>query len=638
MNDDSDVSEYVDDSDRQPIGRKAKPKDVKSGKTHSRHVSIKRETSRALSAEREIPDGNVKAAPPKVKREIIRSYRDLLNANIAAVLEPAKTFESDALPPSQIGTSFWTTDEKHRLFAAIQSHGPGDLLAHATAVGTKAEPEIKAYILLLQEGVRELDAKATQQFGHAEFAAAVETKPDLMEAEELLATVIGDRARAAEEAKEKQRWGEGSWLIDEDAAAAIEERYGGLDARTTNTSDVEEDQHEATHSASKEETSNSRPPLSTELLKAATLLQLSRSLFMNSIDPEMNWQTLSKEGESEQRPSIRRTAFDDFYNLVVSLTRRLMQASLFQAMSRLRATSDPRLLPHVNGFDVAAARDTMGLRAQRPEYWVDAAKRCNVEVYSDSKKLKAQEGRQGTKNGVKLTQDELRAELGAVLSDATAPTGNISDIEEDTESLDSDAYTLASSSGSSEGDSSGAEVTLDARGRTLTYRRRPLSPASFNRAETKYLERIDRHNAQAFDDEYRHILDLPATVHKHTNKPVFPYKQVDVEARPADWRAVVHYEAPWEQPQGMPQKRDFDAIEMEMESVRGRKRQRLRARVSDVDVSDQANGSPDDATELVEEDEGDVSTTPEESGSDGESENEGHHNREGESRSASEAE
>lgn len=587
MNDDSDVSEYVDDSDRKPVSRNTKPKAAKTGKSRSRNANVKREALRGSSIEQENqPDQNGSSnATRKIKSDTLRAYRDLLNSNIAEVLEPADSSSLDSLPPSQVGTSFWTANEKHRLFAAIQSHGPGELSALAVAVGTKAEPEIKAYILLLQEGVRELDTKATQQFGPADVPAAIETKLELLEAEETLAAALEERARAVEETREKQVWGEESWLIDEDAAAAIEERYGEPDARTSRAIDAEQDRREATRSTSDERQSDSSSPSSVELLKAATFLQLSRSLFMNSTNPEMNWRTFSQDEESDHRLSIRRTAFDDFHNLAVSLTRRLMQASIFQALSRLRASSDTRLLPHVNGFDVAAARETMGLKTQRPDYWADAVKRCGVEVYSESKKWRTQEGRQGTKNGVKLTDAELRAELGALLPDSAAPMNEVSDTEEDAESSDSDAYTVASSSGDSDGELSDAEVVTDARGRILKDRRRALSPASFHRAETRYFERVDRYNMADLDNDYRDILGLPATANKYTNKPGFPYKQADMELRPADWRAAVHYEAPWEQPHGMPQKRDFDI--MEMDGARRRKRRRLTVETDNAPETDQ---------------------------------------------------
>jgi RNA polymerase I-specific transcription initiation factor RRN5 len=636
MNNDSDVSEYVDESDRQPVGRNARPRATKSGKVSSKNADIKQEASRGSSAERENRDGAVNATPQKVKSDILRSYRDLLNSNIAEVLDPAGNSGTDALPPSQIGTSFWTSNEKHRLFSAIQSHGPGNLQALAMTVGTKAEPEIKAYILLLQEGVRELDAKSTQQFGPADVSIAVETEPDLLEAEELLATAIEERARAVEEAREKQQWGEESWLIDNDVAASLEDRYGSSNAENTKNGDVEDSRHEDSRTTTDDEQSDNGSLSSTELLNATTMLQLSRSLFMNSIHPEMNWQTISREVESEQRPSIRRTAFDDFHNLVVSLTRRLIQASLFQALCRLRASSDTRLLPHVNGFDVAAARETMGLKTQRPEYWIDAMKRCGIEVYSDSKKWRTQEGRQGTKNGFKLTEDELRAELGAVLPGTTALAEDFSGVEDDLESSDSDAYTVVSSSENSDDEFSEAKITTDARGRTLTDRRRPLSPGSFNRAETNYLERIDRYNAKEHDDEYRHILGLPATVHNYTSKPGFPYKQAEVESRPADWRAVVQYEAPWEQPQGMPQKRDFDA--MQVEGARRRKRRRLRTETTSEMASEQEHETLRDTNQTDEGEAESGSASPEEPGSGEEDEQEGDATLEEEASSGSEAE
>jgi RNA polymerase I-specific transcription initiation factor RRN5 len=570
MNDDSDESEYVDDTEHKSVHRKTRDQAKEPSRRISKNARVRREVSQDSTLEHQPSSRGTKTtATQKPKPDALRSYRDLLNANIAEALAPSEDVGSDALQPSQFGISFWTTKEKHKLLTALQSHGPGDLSALSEAIGTKAEPEIKAYILLLQEGVRELDAKATQQFGPADVPAAIETSSDLLEAEEILAAIVEGRAKVVEEAGEKQRWGEKSWLINEDAAAAIDERYGRLNEGNTKGDGAGENQAEA-------DRTDSGSLSSDQLLKASTFLQLSRSLFMNTKIPELNWHTISEEDETNSRPAIRRTAFDDFYNLVVSLTRRLMQASLFQAMSRLRASSDPRLLPHVNGFDVIAARETMGFKTQRPEYWAAAVKRCGVEVYSDSKKWKAQEGRQGTRNGIKLSDDELRAELGVMLPHEAEHVANNLDAEEDdlgAESSDSDAYTVASSSEHSDDELSDAELAVDARGRILTDRRRPLSPSSFCRAEKRYLERVDRHKAEDSDIEYREILGLPAAAYKRTSKPGFPYKQTDNEPRPKDWRSIVHYEALWEQPQGMPRQRDFDA--MDLEGARRRKRRRL---------------------------------------------------------------
>jgi RNA polymerase I-specific transcription initiation factor RRN5 len=583
MNDDSDESEHVEDSERPSAGRQTRTIATKFSGKRSKNAHVIRTTppNSIAALKNQSNSENIKTtAPQKIKSDTLRSYRDLLNSTISEVLGPNEDTGSDAFTPSQIGVSVWTSKEKHRLLAAVQSRGSGDLSALATAIGTKSEPEVRAYILLLQEGVRELDAKATQQFGLADVPAAVEIGAELLEVEEALAAVVEGRTRAVEEVKEEQRWGEEAWLIDEDVAAAFDERYGDSDGEVTKDRENEDDEAEAVRITSGDGKPDQHPLSSDELLKASTFLQLSRTLFMNSANPEMNWHSISEADKSASEPSIRRTAFNDFHNLVISLTRRLMQASIFQATSRLRASSNPRLLLHVHGFDVAAARETLGLKTQSPEYWAATVKRCGTEVYSDSKKWRGQEGRQGTKNGVKLSEEEIKAELGVLIPDAAAHVPDIEDDFLDTEDFDSDAHTIASSSGPSDDDLSHAEVTVDARGRMLTDRRRPLSPASFARAETKYLDRVDRYNARDLENKYRDVLGLPVTEHKHGGKPGFPYKQADIEPRPKDWTAALRYEAPWEQPQGMPRRRDFDA--MEMEGTRRRKRRRLNAGGSNI--------------------------------------------------------
>lgn len=268
MNGDSDESEYVDDSDHKSAGRKSKAQTSKAKRGRSTNAAIKQETSRGSSVapdDQPASKGTKDAAAQKVKSDTLRFYRDLLNSNIAEVLQPSEILGSNSLTPSQIGVSFWTFKEKHRLFAAIQSHGPGDLQTIAAAIGTKAEPEIKAYILLLQDGVRELDTRATTQFGPADVDAAIETGPELLEAEEALATIVEERARAVEENGEKQRWGEESWLIDEDVAAAIDGRYGSSDDRA-----------DEPRANSDDEQPDNGSPSSDELLKPSTSTRFVR--------------------------------------------------------------------------------------------------------------------------------------------------------------------------------------------------------------------------------------------------------------------------------------------------------------------------------------------------------------------------
>jgi RNA polymerase I-specific transcription initiation factor RRN5 len=455
MNDGSDESEYVDDNASGSDNRNARGTTAKAKKNGKKNPGVKPEVPRESSAI--IEDYAENSLPghhgSTTTKSVLRSYRDHLNSTILAIAgrgEKADANHDDRLEPSQIGASFWTTQEKHKFFAALQSRGPGDLLGLATAVGTKSEPEIKAYILLLQQGARELQARSRLELASADLPAAAEIGAECLQAEEAAAGALEVKARAVEEEREKVRWSEEHWLVDEDVAAALDEQYEDAveqDDAADHVDSVEDDANPDPTARTSDEPDNT-PPTALGLLKASTLLQLSRSVFMNSQDSSSNWHTLAEDDPTRLGPSIRRTALEDFRNLVVSLTRRLMQVSIFQALSRLRATSNLRVQPNVHAFDVVAARETMGLKIGGPEYWARAVKRCGVEVYADAKKYRVEVGRKGTKVGYKLSEEELRARLGIPIlgsqKHANDTSGTIEEEDDDDDILDepdSDAYT-----------------------------------------------------------------------------------------------------------------------------------------------------------------------------------------------------
>jgi RNA polymerase I-specific transcription initiation factor RRN5 len=449
----------------------------------------------------------------------------------------------------------------------------------------------------------------------------VEIGVECLQAEEAAAGALEAKARAVEEENEKVRWNEEHWLLDEDVAAALDAQYE--DAVEDHDAAEHDDPVEGNANADPADHTNGKtdntPPTSLELLKASALLQLSRSVFMNSKDLASNWHTLTEnDPEGRLSPSIRRTALEDFHNLVVSLTRRLMQVSIFQALSRLRASSDPRVQPNVHVFDVVAARETMGLKTGGPEYWASAVKRCGVEVYADAKKYRAEGGRKGTKVGYKLSDDELRVQLGIQILETSKHANDTSntteDDDDDLEDLESDAYTDTGSSEHSVPDNEDnlSEYEEESRpprnhrrtgskNRLLTSRKRPLSPASFARAETRHLEALDRHQSTAGENELRSILELDLLPETGIQKPDFPFKQAEVETRSEDWRDKVQYEAPWEQASGVPKKRAFEL--MELEGARGRKRRRVTGSKAADEVDSDAVVDSESAEETGEEEE-----------------------------------
>ncbi|KAM0712233.1 hypothetical protein Q7P37_011327 [Cladosporium fusiforme] len=577
MNGDTDGSEYVDDDEHvlsEPDGRR---RPTKAKNSSARHARVKSEPSREASAtpEQSAKEARVKSNDiAKPETTALRAYRDLLNSEIADVVEPVIA-NSETLPPSQIGASCWTSHEKHKFFTALASHGSGNLPVLSGAIGTKSNFEVKAYILLLQEGVRELDVagKRIKRFDLADAPAAAEITERCLDTEELVVAELDKRVTEQEEAREKERWGEESWLITEDADEAIEAESEDEGEKAVKSDDPEDRQPADAGIPS--------TPSSDQLLDPSAFLQLSQTIFMNSKDPEMNWRTVAEEDGTHPSPSMRRTAFDDFYNLTVSLTRRLVQASIFQALSRLRASSDPRVVTAVNRHDAEAAREIAGPKMEGRKYWADAVRRCGVEVYDNSKRFRADVERKGTKFGYRLTRHELETALGVQTPKSVDHTPAAVDSDEDdvsADEYDSDAYTIASSSDATSSDEADTETNEEtvSRGRKSTpseNRKRPLSPTSYDRAERRYLETLDGINSTNEENNLRSILGMEELRKARSSKPTFHYKRSTAETRTPDWRETVQYEAPWEQPQGYPKMGDFER--MQAEGARRRKRRRL---------------------------------------------------------------
>lgn len=100
---------------------------------------------------------------------------------------------------------------------------------------------------------------------------------------------------------------------------------------------------------------------------------------------EANWQEWSAEP-----PSIRRTALSDIHTLVVSLTRRIVQTTLFMAMSRIRCT-DSKVFgtkPLVRPVDVEAAVNCLGLPGGWKEYWLKLPRKLGLRVYNRKEDIK----------------------------------------------------------------------------------------------------------------------------------------------------------------------------------------------------------------------------------------------------------
>ncbi|KAB8266055.1 hypothetical protein BDV32DRAFT_114975 [Aspergillus pseudonomiae] len=168
------------------------------------------------------------------------------------------------------------------------------------------------------------------------------------------------------------------WIIDRDKAELVEE-LGSQDQKFSPGSSVYH---------------------TTSLLNIPRWIRLSERLFMNfgGARLEDNWVNIAYAGES---PAITADALADFYTLTVSVTRRLIQSTLFFAMSRLRNMRETgnSKAKVVKPRDVRTALDVMQMKRDGFDYWTGVARRCCLDV-SDSRH------RKGWKS-VRLSHDDV---------------------------------------------------------------------------------------------------------------------------------------------------------------------------------------------------------------------------------------
>ncbi|KAI0597956.1 hypothetical protein F4775DRAFT_558287 [Biscogniauxia sp. FL1348] len=301
------------------------------------------------------------AAPPPLKRArgaFSMQYLHLLNEDIQDAAAGTVREAGVPLEHTQVGAVGWSAAEKAVFFAALGRLGRDDLAGIAARVRTKSEPEVRQYMMLLDDYDRDRrtdDVKRRRTLQPVDIPAAAEVGQACCAALEEAADGVALRQERYEEALEQRRWGGGRWLVTPALAQVLESQHRrGQDLGL---------------------------PFA-ELFAVRNWLRLSDRVFMNSAVPDGNWRCVE-----EQAPSVRATAFADFHALALSVTRRLLLASLYVAESRIRAknTGDPRhrTRPLVRPHDVRVAAASVGLKEDSRAFWARCARRLRIDVYDD---------------------------------------------------------------------------------------------------------------------------------------------------------------------------------------------------------------------------------------------------------------
>lgn len=431
-------------------------------------------------------------------------YRHLFNS----LMKDLTTVDEDDVTnfdDSTIGVSHWTAEEKVLLFSALGSTGPGDAQALSEAIGSKTVPEVQDYLDLLQQGSIE-DYLTSEAYplplGQDEIPAAIEVGADREIALDQAAEKLAHKVELQDQEREKARHSD-YWLLTPTKAAEIENMYAAPADEDIDSVEPAPPPHPRL----------SNPVPAADLLHLPNWLELASLFMSSSADHQISWVDLIES--NDERPSIYNTAFSDFHSLTVALTQRLVNASLFQALSRLRATShsSPDLVVHHS--DVQAAAKILGYTTGWTQYWIHAPRRIGLSVYSRGKAAGLRRDIPSQHRSVLLDYDQVetslrsgRAEFERLASSSFAspsPQVILPSIEDDEPydppaESDSDFYTDASTSQPSPSPEPQYPSQEDIK--PSTPRRRassasdseappPLTPSARLRMETTYLDALD---------------------------------------------------------------------------------------------------------------------------------------------------
>lgn len=295
-------------------------------------------------------------------------YHGLFNETIIGIASGESPIHT-RLPGSQIGVTLWSSEEKDTCFRSLARRGRHAIQSIAADVGSKSESEIYIYLGRLQtaaadEQTYEPIKKLPRAF---DISAAFEISQNCCARLDFAAQTLSSLQQQEEERLEKKK-------------------HGSLSLLTPNVAN-KADRCLSTGEGGDRGILKALP--AAELLNLKTFITLSKRFFMNSSVMENNWRTYNERCKS---PTITYTAFSDFHTLTRSITKRIVQSSIFMAMSRqgaVSASSNYKVGRHVKRADVMAALDVLGMERDTKRLWAGVARKCKLRVYDEIKHRQA---------------------------------------------------------------------------------------------------------------------------------------------------------------------------------------------------------------------------------------------------------
>ncbi|KAK2758381.1 hypothetical protein FQN54_004231 [Arachnomyces sp. PD_36] len=496
----------------------------------------------------------------------IGGYRELYKETCDDISQGSAYYTGDNLPTAQNGASLWTSLEKDRFFNALAKMGKSRCGDIATAIGSKSEMEVRDYIQLLHRSLehQHIVERHTGSTVLGDIPAALEISAECCNALDEASEVVSMEEQRSERVAAKRRHGDMS-LIDSDKADSVEENL-----------EIEPDKKK----------DSSEIDTAARLFKFGNWIKTSERIFMNFGEPrsEDNWENIKFEGES---PSLTSEAFLDFHTLAISLTRRLVQSSIFFALSRIRALESASNHPQrtVRTRDVASALNVLRMEHNSKSFWAGVSRRCSLNVID-------MQNRGGWKS-VPLSHHEVEERLSGYSPNSAASLA-IADTPISTDAMGEQTDASPEAAPSSSGEESASS-----------------SDEEFSDPEEAHASALDAQASRSEEQRLWQILKSTASSHN----PPEPHSKEGSQGPDlaiihgkrktredlVDWRARTRYRSEWEE-------FGLDTITIEEEFAESqRKRRRIDSQpLPESDTSSDEDASDQDNEDASRQDEGSV--------------------------------
>ncbi|KAJ5304442.1 uncharacterized protein N7443_004102 [Penicillium atrosanguineum] len=305
---------------------------------------------------------SLQARLQSIPREALNAYNGLLVEMEKEVELKSMNEHPELLTVEQRHAVVWTATEKELFFNMLDRKGKNGIKEIAAAIPEKSELEVMHYIDCLHEGLvkQHVDNEQNATLLMGDYPGAAEVSGECEEKLEELADIMCLKEEAESSWASRDRYHKYGIITEATAKGLVKDNevcpplHGGIDKALN-------------------------------ILNVPVWLQLSRKLFMNlgGKRTEDNW--IYHQSFSAESPSMTGDALMDFYALTMSITRRLIQSSLFFSMARISAMEQmgeeiDDEVETVRTRDVRAAIETMNMKYDRGNILVDFARRNGVLI------------------------------------------------------------------------------------------------------------------------------------------------------------------------------------------------------------------------------------------------------------------